>query len=1218
MNAPTPSALPIIAHLGALAAAINTHAVTIVCGATGSGKSTEVPQLCLRAMPGARIGHTQPRRLAARAIATRIASLRHERVGQVVGFQTRFEQQLAATTQLKVMTDGILLQEIAHDPELSAYDIVIIDEVHERSLNIDFILGYLKTLLARRPRLRVILMSATIEAERFKDFFGAAAIVEIPGATYAVDMRYRPLADDDEAASDLSVGVLNAIHELDREQPGDILVFLPGEREINDAADVIRGAHLANTEVLPLYARLSVTEQQRVFTPHPLRHIVLATNVAETSLTVPGIRHVIDSGLARLGSYSPRSKIQRLPIAAIAQASANQRTGRCGRERAGICIRLYAEEDFARRPLFTEPELRRSNLAGVMLRLLELGLGAIDDFPLLDPPSTAAINDGYLLLRELGATTASRMLTAAGRQIAALPLDPRLGRMLLGGAEFDCLREILIIVSALSAGDIRERPPQARQAADAAHAVYRDPRSDFMWYLRAWSNLKSELLPLSRRRQFAHCRAQYWSWRRAREWLDLERELTARVGKLGFKVNAEPATYRAIHQALLTGLVSRVARWEGKADYVGARQQRARLHPSSALRGKPPAWLMAAEITETSSTYAHTAAKIDVSWLVRAAAHLTKHQYTEPQWDLTRGEVFVLESQTLYGLSLFSGRRVALHTLDMARAREWFVRFALVPGALGKTPPFLRHNLGLVAEVKAAEERARRRDLLADEAALENFYLERLPTVATRRELLAWLRADPARDHDLRMRIEWVTRDGISQITEYLYPSVLNVGELKLPLTYRFAPNATDDGVSVILPVALVERLDVAVLARLVPGLLAEKVSALIKRLPKAERRALSPLADFAPAITAALERTPGPLAEALSEIAARMTGVAIAPTAWRFNALPAYLQMRVRLLDSTGEEVSTTRDLAAWRAGAPTAALAAFAELAWELSGTSRGTWNFGELPTQVIRPVATIPVVGYPALHAVEDHVSVVVVATPELAHTSHRAGVVRLLQLGLFAELRDLRKIASTLTALELQALRLGWSGGISEALIDAALVSCVAAEPLPREPVAFATLRAAVAQRVTAEFRQQVVLLQAVFNEAVAILTDLAEIQLRWPEAAADITTQIRALCRPGFLAQEAARLPHYPRYLRAIRIRLERLQIDPTKDAQRRDEFLNLQAQCMAPNGQFTATAAARLQFLLEEFRVALFAPTLRTAEKVSVRRIAEFVACERASAGGHR
>ena len=1198
MNESVPSALAIIAHLGALAAAIKAHAVTIVCGATGSGKSTEVPQLCLREMPGARIGHTQPRRLAARAIATRIASLRREQVGQVIGFQTRFEQQLAATTRLKVMTDGILLQEIAHDPELLAYDVVIIDEVHERSLNIDFILGYLKTLLARRPRLRVILMSATIEAERFKDFFGAAAIVEIPGATYAVDVRYRALAADDE-------------------QPGDILVFLPGEREINDAADVIRGAHLANTDVLPLYARLSVTAQQRVFAPHPQRHIVLATNVAETSLTVPGIRHVIDSGLARLGSYSPRSKIQRLPIAAIAQASANQRTGRCGRERAGICIRLYAEQDFARRPVFTEPELRRSNLAGVMLRLLDLGLGAIDDFPLLDPPSTAAVNDGYLLLRELGATTASHALTAAGRQIAALPLDPRLGRMLLGGAEFACLREILIIVSALSAGDIRERPPQARQAADAAHAVYRDPRSDFMWYLRAWSSLQRGLLPLSRRRQLAYCRAQYWSWRRAREWLDLERELTARVGKLGFNVNAEPATYRAIHQALLTGLVSRVARWEGKADYVGVRQQRARLHPSSALRGKPPAWLMAAEITETSSTYAHTAAKIDVSWLVRAAAHLTKRQYTEPQWDLTRGEVFVLESQTLYGLSLFSGRRVALHTLDLARAREWFVRFALVPGALGKTPPFLRHNLGLVAEVKAAEERARRRDLLADEAALENFYLERLPTVATRRELLAWLHADPARDHDLRMSIDCVTRDGIGQITEYLYPSMLNVGELRLPLTYRFAPDATDDGVSVTLPVALVERLDVAVLARLVPGLLAEKVGALIKRLPKAERRALSPLADFAPAITAALERTPGPLAAALSDIAARMTGVVIAPAAWRFNALPAYLHMRVRLLDSTGEEVTTTRDLAAWRAGAPTAALAAFAELAWDLSGTSRGPWNFGELPAQVIRSVANIPVVGYPALHAFEEHVSVAVVATPELALATHRAGVVRLLQLGLCAELRDLRKAASTFTTLELQALRLGWSGGIGEELIDAALVSCVAAVPLPRESAAFATLRATVAARITAEFQQQVTLLQAVFNEAVAILTDLAEFQLRWPDAAVDITAQIRTLCRPGFLAQEAARLPHYPRYLRAIRVRLERLQIDPSKDAQRRDEFLNLQAQCMAPNGQFTATAAARLEFLLEEFRVALFAPTLRTAEKVSVRRIAEFVARERASAGGH-
>jgi len=1201
--------LPIAPLLDAIIETIRQHPVTIVCGATGSGKSTQIPQKCLSAMPDARIGHTQPRRLAARTVAARIAQETGEVLGTRIGFQTRFDQQLSPLTRLKVMTDGILLQEIARDPLLRAYDVLIVDEVHERSLNIDFLLGYLRRLLPRRSDLRVVLMSATVEAERFRAFFGTAGVVEIAGATHPVEVRYRPLEQSPEAGSALYEAIVEGIRELDRDAPGDVLVFLPGEREINEAAEVVTGAALPGTEVLPLYARLSIQAQQRVFAPHRLRHIVLSTNVAETSVTVPGVRHVIDSGLARIGSYSPRSKLQRLPISVISQASAAQRQGRCGRERAGICIRLYSEAQLARSPAYTQPELLRSNLAGVILRLADLQIGRLEDFPLLDAPRGTAINDGYQLLRELGALDADRRLLRLGRRLARLPVDPRLARMLVAAGEYGCLTEALVIVSALSDGDIRERPVDERQAADIAHQRYRDYRSDFLWYLGAWKALQTELLPLSRRQQQAYCAAAFWSYRRVREWIDIHRELGARARAMSLRCNAEPASYRAIHQALLAGVVTRVARWERKSDYLGCRQQRLRLHPASALRMKPPHWIMAAEITETTLTYARMAAKVDPKWIALAAAALVRKTYSVPVWDVTRGEVYVLEEQALYGLTLISGRRIPLQQLDAPLARELFIRHALIAGELGSQAEFLTHNLDLVKRVQAAEERARRRDLLAEETALVAFYTACLPPeIVTRRQLLAWMRAAPTHADRLRMDESVVTRPGIARIRDYLYPDRLLLGGMSFPLSYRYAPGEQDDGITIDVPLAALTRMRASELDRLVPGLLAEKIAVLIKRLPKGYRRYLSPLAEFSQALTAAIESIPGSLCGALGVAVKRMTGLCIADNEWNTQDLPAHLRMRVRLLDAESLEVDTTRDLAGWVEARHRDIAESFAALPWGFSAAVMHDWRCEPLSHVVERDVGGVTITGYPALRDCGEGVQPTVLAAPREAEHAHRGGIIRLLTLALAREIKALRKSNARTQALELQALRLDIAGGIGDDLLRATLESILDTAPLPRDREAFEGLLASAAADLLSAYKGQCERLQDLFARALHVVHhEVPRVAPRWPEVAAEVRRQLQALFVPGFLWRRRDELVHYPRYLQAISVRVERLQENPAKDAQRRAVYDALNARCARELGRLTTVQRQRLQFLMTEYQVALFAPTLRTAEKISPQRIEEFL-----------
>lgn len=1201
-----PADLPLAAYRAELLAALADHAVTIVCGATGSGKSTQLPKLCLslgRGLQG-RIGLTQPRRLAARAIAGRIATETATTLGHCVGYQTRFEQVLSPATRVKVMTDGILLQEIQRDRLLLAYDTLIIDEVHERSVNVDLLLGYLRNLLPQRPDLRVVLTSATIDAERYATFFTGAAIVEVPGRSHAIEVRYRPA--DAAGEGDLNQALLRAIEELDQEARGDVLIFLPGEREIFEARDFLQQAGLPGTEVLPLYARLSSAEQQRIFAPHPRRHLVLATNVAETSLTVPGVRHVIDSGLVRISSYSPRTKLQRLPVVANSQASAEQRKGRCGRERAGICIRLYAEDDYAARPAHTPPELLRSNLAGVVLRLADLGLPALDSFPLLDPPTPRAINDGYTVLRELGALDEHNRITAQGRQLARLPLDPRLARIVVAAGALGCLREALIVAAGLSAGDIREWPREARALAQTAHAEGADPRSEFRWMLSAWEVLQPVLGERSRRAQGSFCRARFWSWRRAREWQSIHSQLCHAALKMALPLNSEPADYRALHVALLSGFALRIGRREEGGGYLGCRNLRFRLHPAATLRERPPRWLVAAEITETSAAFARLAALIEPAWVVDAVPQLIRRTHSPPSWDPERGRVLVREERSLQGLVLASEVVVDYASLAPELARALFVEAALVAGELGAAPAFLSANQQLLAEVASWEARTRRFDLQAEPAQLAAFYLARLPAhVASRRALLRWLAADKSGAAGLVMQWPDVTRDHVGPLAAHLFPATLRVAGCTLSLSYLFAPASAADGVTASVPVAVLPQLDALAFERLVPGLLREKILALLKGLPKVHRRVTSPLNEFASALTAAVGALEQPLGEALSAAVLRMTGTHIPVEAWRAAALPDHLQMRFLILGEAGGELGSGRDLPSLQRAHATAVAAAFSNASWTLAGESRGGWCFGVLPSQTTTQLAGMPLWGYPALLPTATQVSVTVLRDDAAARALHRQGVTRLLLLSAGAQVKYLRRQVANVPRAALAAPLFGWRTALADWLIEAGFAASVGAVP-PRDEAAFKALLALAERSVTGVVQALATDFSERLLRGAEILARLHDARERLPLAAwHDMREQLDEVLGPaGLLVQAASCRRHAARYLRALATRLDRALLDPTKDARK---LAQLQPLLLAFAGLATlreADCSLHLRYLLQELRVAIFAPELTTAEPVSVARVA--------------
>ncbi|MCC5857406.1 MAG: ATP-dependent RNA helicase HrpA [Ectothiorhodospiraceae bacterium] len=1215
-----PADLPVVERRQDILRAIERHQVLVICGETGSGKSTQLPKLCLELGRGVdgMIGHTQPRRLAARSLAARVAEELHTGVGEAVGYKVRFTDRVGPRTHIKLLTDGMLLAEIQGDPELRQYDTLIIDEAHERSLNIDFLLGYLKRLLPRRPDLKLIITSATIDPQRFSRHFDDAPIIEVSGRTYPVEVRYRPLRSDDEETRDrdMITAILDAVDELSRAGPGDILVFLSGERDIREAAEALRKHHPPHTEVLPLYARLSAAEQQRVFAPHPGRRIVLATNVAETSVTVPGIRYVVDTGVVRLSRYSYRTKVQRLPVEPISQASANQRAGRCGRVAPGICIRLYSEEDFLSRPAFTDPEILRTNLAAVILQMEAQGLGSVEDFPFVEPPDRRYINDGYKLLHELGAVDAHRRLLDLGRRLARLPVDPTVARMLLAGDREGALREVLVIAAALSVQDPRERPLDARQAADQAHARWKDTHSDFSSYLKLWDDWQGAKQALSRNKQRGWAREHFLSFIRLRDWEDVHRQLKELVTSMGLRLNTEPAAGLSVHRALLTGLLGRVATRGEEQEYIGARNLKLLIFPGSGLAKRRPKWIMAAELVETSRVFARTVAEIQPADVERYGAHLLSRSYSDPHWDPERGQVRAYETVSLYGLVLAARRPVNYGPINPAESREIFLRQGLAEDRVRSRGRFLAHNRGLIASIQALEAKSRRRDVLVDVDLLYAFYAERVPEgVVDLKRFEDWRRqAEQEQLRLLYMRREYLMQHRADQVTVERFPDHFPVGELRLPLEYHFEPGHPSDGVTVRVPLAALNQLPPEPFEWLVPGLLEDKVVGLIRGLPKSLRKHFVPAPDFARAVLDKLNPGEGSLLDGVRRELRRMTGVDVPPEQWDRIRLDPHFQMNFRILDAAGETLAVGRDLAALQAQLADRVDDSLSDLQgadprFEQDGITR--WDFGELPQALEHTQQGVIIRVYPALVDTGRDVALRLLDSPDSAERESRAGVRRLIMLSLRDQVRHLRQRLPELDRMALQYRPLGSSDQLVEDLLAATVEEVFLQDrPLPRNADAFRALvergRAALvpggerlADRMARVLERYHTLRQALKRPR----------GLEGMESFRDMAEHLDHLIFPGFmLALPSELMAHLPRYLEGLGYRLEKQASDPRRDAQRTrqirpwwEQYLERAERHRRQGIRDPALQAFRL--MLEEYRVSLFAQPLGTAVPVSEKRL---------------
>jgi len=1203
-----PDALPVVASRAEIAQAIRDHQVVIVCGETGSGKTTQLPKICLDLGRGVygMIGHTQPRRLAARSVASRIASELGCQLGQEVGFKVRFRDQVGEQTHIKLMTDGIALAEIQHDRLLRQYDTLIVDEAHERSLNIDFLLGYLKRILPRRPELKLIITSATIDPGAFSRHFDGAPVIEVSGRGHPVELRYRPLGDE-QGDGRLDEGIVEAVGELSREGPGDILVFLPGERDIREAAEALRRHH-HGLEILPLYARLSAAEQDRVFQPHGRRRVVLATNVAETSLTVPGIRYVVDSGLARISRYSPRSKVQQLRIEPVSQASARQRAGRCGRLGPGICIRLYAQDDHEQRAPFTAPEIRRTNLAAVILQMHHLGLGAVDAFPFMDPPESRYIKDGLRVLEELGAVDGARSLTPVGRQLAQLPVDPRLGRMLIAADGARCLTEMLVVVSALESQDPRERPLDRQAAADEQHRAFADPRSDFVSILNLWGFVQGQQRERSNSRFRKLCKTRFLSYLRVREWQDIHRQLQAQTREMGLKENDQAAEYTPLHQAILTGLLSHVGLRAEDNEYVGTRNRRFRVFPGSGLSASPPKWLMATALTETGRLYARTNARIEPRWIEQAAPHLVRREYSEPHWQPRPAQVGAFEKVTLYGLVLASRRRVNYGPIDPVASREIFIREALVAGRHRSRGRFLVHNRQLIEEIRALEARSRRRDILIDEQTLYDFYAQRIPAgIHSGKAFEQWLRKD-GHDRQLFMDRKALMHHPAAAVTGDRFPDHLPVAGARLPLEYHFEPGDPRDGITVTLPLALLNQIQGHELEWLVLGMLHEKAVALIKALPKSLRRNFVPAPDFATACLEALTPGSGPLHEALSRELRRMTGVAVPAGTWAEEGLPDHLRMRIRVVDGQGKTLQTGRELEALRSTLSGLAAEAFqATPGPEAAGPPVCAWDFGSLDEPRELDHGGLRLQAYPALVAEGPALRLRLLETPEAAREASRLGITRLYQTVLREQTRHVGKTLPRFQSLALLYRPLGNPEALRQELLDTVFDKAFLTPHGP--PVD----RDGFEQRLEAGRSRLIPLAEALAAQTHEILSAHRALRRRletrlpltWIEAARDIGAQLDGLIYPEFIRRTPAQwFERLPVYLEAVHLRLEKLEQDPGRDRRLRQEIAPWWQRCRARlEAGCTDPGFEQFRWMVEELRISLFAQTLGTALPVSPQRL---------------
>ena len=1276
-----PPALPVSARREEIADAIRAHQVVIVCGETGSGKTTQLPKIVLSLGRGkgaggrGLIGHTQPRRIAASSVAKRIAQELDSPLGEVVGFKVRFQDRLSPGATVKLMTDGILLAETQTDPLLRAYDTLIIDEAHERSLNIDFLLGYLRQLLPRRPDLKVIVTSATIDADRFAQHFasahGPAPVIQVSGRLFPVEQRWRPFEDSREYG--LNDAIADAVDELWASgaagSGGDVLVFLPGEREIRDAADHLRKHHPPGVEVVPLFARLSQPEQDRIFEPHSERRIVLATNVAETSLTVPGIQYVIDAGTARVKRYSYRNKVEQLQIEPTSQAAANQRAGRCGRVSNGICIRLYDEKDFASRPRFTDPEIMRSSLAGVILRMKSLGLGLVEDFPFLEPPPRRAIADGYQLLAELGAVDEQNELTVIGQELARLPLDPRVGRMILEARNREALSEVLIVASAMSVQDVRDRPIEAQQAADEAHKQFDDERSEFLGDLKLWKWLEAGRgagdakvhgeHKLSVRKQEQRLREHYISPRRVREWRDIHSQLLTVVAEHGWRLNGSPATYEQLHLSLLAGLLGNIgAKSEDDEWYLGARGIRFYRHPGVNLSKKPGRWIVAAELVETTRLYARGIAAIEPQWLPQIAGHVIKTQLLEPHWEKKAAEVIALERATLYGIVVYSNRRVNFGLVNPAEAREIFIREALVAGDWETRLPFVAANRKLIAQVEELEHKSRRQDVLVDDELIYAFYDQQLPAeVCSGATLERWYRLESRRQPGLLLLTrEELMRHEAAGITSAAFPKTLRLGGVDCRATYLHEPGDANDGVTVTVPLFALNQLSEDRCEWLVPGMLKDKVLALVKSLHQRPRSRLVPLPEYAASFTADLDAAQafggGSLVDALLKHVRDRTQLDVKRADFKLDQVPAHLFMNFKVVDEHGRQLGAGRNLPALKADLGGQARSAFQALAQlrapaaapapELAqvapppsagGTTRRAnapasrngvvpaapaapvapaaalytdWTFGELPEllEVRRGEQTL--VGFPALIDRGTAVAIEVFDEPALAATRHREGLRRLVALQIREALKYLEKNIPDLQKMSVLYMALGTADELREQVIGLAIDRAFLVEPLPTDEAAF--------RRRVDEGRGRLTLIaNEIARSAAAVLTEHAAAVRKLRDSRAprelgdDIEAQLARLVPKHFLATTPwAQLAHLPRYLKGVVMRLDKWRADPARDSARLAELRPLEQRCLRMIAERRGVRDARLdefRWLLEELRISLFAQELRTPQPVSVKRL---------------
>lgn len=1212
--------LPINQHRESITEALQNNQIVIICGETGSGKTTQLPKLCLalgRGVDGY-IGHTQPRRIAAKTVAKRIAEELNSDLGSHVGYKIRHQDNSNKDSYIKLMTDGILLAELQQDRYLNQYDTLIIDEAHERSLNIDFILGYLKQLLPKRPDLKVIITSATIDVERFSQHFNNAPVIEVSGRTYPVDVLYRPLEDDgddekEEEERGREQAILDAIHELASYDMGDILIFLEGEGEIHEIDTFLRKQNLRDTDVLPLYARLSSSRQNKIFAPHNRRHIVLATNVAETSLTIPGIRYVIDSGMVRISRYSYKSKVQRLPIEKISQAAANQRKGRCGRTSDGICIRLYSERDFLSRTEFTQPEILRTNLASVILQMKTLNIGDIESYPFINPPERKLINDGMRILQEINALDKKNKLTSIGRKLARFPVDPRHARLLVAANEFNCLNEMLIIVGAFSIQTPKERPIDKQAKADKAHEQFDDENSDFLSFVNLWHFYQEQAKKLSQNKLRKLCQTNFLSYTRIREWIDIHRQLRHVCTEMKFVINSQPASYQNVHCAILTGMPSHVAFLSDKHEYTGARDVKLNIFPGSAQFDKKPKWLVAAELVETTRLYARCVGRIESQWLISTAAHLLKYNYSDAHWQSKSARVVAFERISLYGMTLSAGKRVNYGRINPAESKALFIRHALVDGDLESSANFYKYNNNLINEIRELEKKSRRPDIV-DEEVIYSFYDKALPIdVCDGQSFAAWVKKlDKDQKQALFLDKENIMSHEAEHVTENMFPDTIQSKGINIPVEYKFEPGKEDDGLNIDVPVAALKQFDEQQMDYLVPGLIEEKIVVLLRSLPKQIRTKIVPIPQTAAECAKNITNRSVSLKQNLSAYLFKSRSVDIKENDWPETLLPEHLKVNFRIIDADNGLLGTGKDIALLKEEFANEADDAFTELYDKEFGTEEvAKWDFGALPIKQEIKVNNDVIIVYPSLIEEEGKVYRHAFETRESADYYLRYGLRELFKRELTKDIKYMRRNLRGIEKLALLYSNIGSKDELINEIVNLSIdeTFLYEDEPIRKQDHFFATL-SENKQNLLMNAEKVCILLETILNKQIKVYARLSDTDVvKHANACCDMKEQMEYLIFGGFINDVPYKyLQQYPRYLSSILKRIEKLTSGQHKDQQNTQLIKQhwQRIKKLVDNAYATdnfTTSLYEYRWTIEELRISLFTQELKTKMPISIKRM---------------